>query len=88
MLWLVQRIFFGPESALAASKPPEELRLGQMAVLWPLAVLMLVDGRGADAVAAQIESGVHIPAGQGFWGGSVRLAAVTMQIVSNGEGPR
>ena len=44
MLWLVQRLFFGPESALASSKPPDDLRLGQLAVLWPLTTLMLVMG--------------------------------------------
>ena len=44
MLWLVQRLFYGPESALATSKPPDDLHFRELAVLWPLAVLMLVMG--------------------------------------------
>jgi NADH:ubiquinone oxidoreductase subunit 5 (subunit L)/multisubunit Na+/H+ antiporter MnhA subunit len=61
MLWLVQRIFFGPESALAASKPPKDLRAGQMAVLWPLAALMLAMGVAPMLWLAAIETGVHAP---------------------------
>ena len=44
MLSLVQRIFYGPESEIATSKPTIDLRAGELAVLWPLAVLMLVMG--------------------------------------------
>ena len=44
MLWLVQRLFYGPESALAASRPPADLRFGELSILTPLAVLMLVMG--------------------------------------------
>jgi NADH-quinone oxidoreductase subunit M len=44
MLWLVQRIFYGPESAMAASQPVDDLRFHEWAVLAPLAVLMLVMG--------------------------------------------
>ena len=44
MLWLVQRLFYGPESALATSKPATDLRFGELAVLTPLVVLMLVMG--------------------------------------------
>jgi NADH-quinone oxidoreductase subunit M len=61
MLWLVQRLFFGPESALAASKPPEDLRTGQLAVLWPLAALMLVMGVAPMLWLNSIQSGVHPP---------------------------
>ena len=44
MLWLVQRIFYGPESAMTASQPALDLRGHEWAVLAPLAVLMLVMG--------------------------------------------
>jgi NADH-quinone oxidoreductase subunit M len=44
MLWLVQRLFYGPESKLALSNSPDDLHIGELAVLWPLAVLMLVMG--------------------------------------------
>jgi hypothetical protein len=44
MLSLVQRLFYGPESALTASKPAADLRFGELAILTPLVVLMLVMG--------------------------------------------
>ena len=44
MLWLVQRIFYGPESPMTASQPVLDLRFHELAVLAPLAVLMLVMG--------------------------------------------
>jgi len=44
MLWLVQRIFYGPESELTKSKPAPDLRFTESIVLWPLAVLMFVMG--------------------------------------------
>ena len=44
MLWLVQRIFYGPESRLAASKPGDDLHFGELAVVAPLVVLMLAMG--------------------------------------------
>ena len=61
MLWLVQRLFYGPESALATSKPPQDLRLGQLAILCPLAVLMLVMGLAPTLWMPAIEQGVHPP---------------------------
>ena len=61
MLWLVQRLFFGPESALAASKPPHDLRLGQLAVLWPLTALMMVMGVAPMLWLPTIETGAHPP---------------------------
>jgi NADH-quinone oxidoreductase subunit M len=61
MLWLVQRLFYGPESQLATSKPPHDLRFGQMAVLWPLAVLMLVMGLAPSLWLASIQTGVRPP---------------------------
>jgi NADH-quinone oxidoreductase subunit M len=59
MLWLVQRLFYGPESALAASKPPADLRLRELAVLWPLAVLMLVMGLAPMLWLPSIQQGVQ-----------------------------
>ena len=61
MLWLVQRLFFGPESALASSKPPDDLRIGQLAVLAPLAALMLVMGVAPMLWLSTIANGAHPP---------------------------
>jgi NADH:ubiquinone oxidoreductase subunit 4 (subunit M) len=69
MLWLVQRLFFGPESTLAASKPPDDLRLGQLAVLWPMSALMLAMGLAPMLWLSTIEKGAHppmIPSGAKF----------------------
>ncbi|HTW60271.1 MAG TPA: NADH-quinone oxidoreductase subunit M [Terracidiphilus sp.] len=44
MLWLVQRLFYGPESTMAAGKPAADLRFGELAALTPLVLLMLVMG--------------------------------------------
>ncbi len=59
MLWLVQRIFYGPESKLAGSTPPKDLRFGQMAVMWPLAALMLAMGVAPMVWLPTIEQGAH-----------------------------
>jgi len=44
MLWLVQRLFYGPESAMASAQPVNDLGIREIAVLAPLAVLMLAMG--------------------------------------------
>ncbi len=61
MLWLVQRLFYGPQSVLAASKPgPEnDLHFRELAVLAPLAVLMLVMGLAPSIWLNAIEQGTH-----------------------------
>jgi NADH-quinone oxidoreductase subunit M len=61
MLSLVQRLFYGPESELARSKPANDLRLGELAVLTPLVVLMLVMGLAPSLWLNSIQSGVHPP---------------------------
>jgi NADH-quinone oxidoreductase subunit M len=61
MLWLVQRLFFGPESALATSKPSDDLRAGHLAVLWPLTALMLATGLAPMLWLPTIEKGAHPP---------------------------
>ena len=61
MLGLVMRLFFGPESALTASKPAEDLRPGQLVVLTSLAVLMFVMGVAPMLWLPAIETGVHPP---------------------------
>jgi NADH-quinone oxidoreductase subunit M len=61
MLTLVQRLFFGPESALVSSKPPDDLRAGQLPVLAPLAALMLVMGVAPMLWLNSIASGIHPP---------------------------
>jgi NADH-quinone oxidoreductase subunit M len=61
MLWLVQRLFYGSESKLTASKPGDDVHFGEMAVLAPLAVLMLVMGLAPSLWTTSIQTGVHPP---------------------------
>jgi len=61
MLWLIQRIFYGQESHLAASKPAADLRFGELAALTPLVVLMLVMGLAPSLWLNSIQTGVHPP---------------------------
>ena len=61
MLWLVQRLFYGPESALATSKPAADLRFGELAILTPLVILMLVMGLAPSLWLNTIQTGVHPP---------------------------
>jgi NADH-quinone oxidoreductase subunit M len=61
MLWLVQRLFFGPESQLTASKTADDLHFRELAVLWPLAALMLAMGVAPMLWLPSIEKGVQPP---------------------------
>jgi NADH-quinone oxidoreductase subunit M len=93
MLWLVQRLFFGPESKLVAAKPPQDLRFGQLAVLWPLAVLMLVMGLAPTFWLRTIEKGVHPPPLTAQWKAPAAVLGSTpppiaLPISSPGEGQR
>jgi len=56
MLWLVQRIFYGQESRMAAAAPASDLQVGEQLVLWPLAVLMLVMGVSPNLWLRTIET--------------------------------
>jgi len=79
MLWLVQRLFYGPESSLAASTPARDLRFGEAAILWPLAILMLVMGispnywlekienRNQAGIARWVTSAQSAPTSQSHW---------------------
>ncbi len=61
MLWLVQRVFYGPQSELVSSRPPNDLHLGELTLLWPLAVLTLVMGVAPSIWLPTIEQGLRRP---------------------------
>jgi len=61
MLMLVQRLFYGPESELARLTPADDLHFRELAVLWPLAVLMLVMGLAPSIWLTSLERIGHIP---------------------------
>ena len=61
MLWLVQRLFYGPESALAGSRPASDLSFAELSALTPLVILFLVMGVAPSLWFSAIQSGVHPP---------------------------
>jgi len=61
MLWLVQRIFYGPESEMVAAKSPRDLDFRELVLLWPIAVLTLVMGVAPSIWLPTIEQGIHQP---------------------------
>jgi len=44
MLWMVQRVFYGPTSSLVAGKVSPDLLFREAFALWPVAVLMFIMG--------------------------------------------
>jgi NADH-quinone oxidoreductase subunit M len=44
MLWMVQRVFYGPTSSLVNGKASPDLLFREAVALWPVAVLMLIMG--------------------------------------------
>jgi NADH-quinone oxidoreductase subunit M len=61
MLSLVQHLFYGAENKLVTSRPSADLRFGELAVLTPLVVLMLVMGLAPALWFDAIKTGVHPP---------------------------
>jgi NADH-quinone oxidoreductase subunit M len=59
MLWLVQRLFYGPESSLALSKPASDLNIAELLALTPLVLLMLVMGVAPSLWFSSIQAGAH-----------------------------
>jgi NADH-quinone oxidoreductase subunit M len=55
VLWLVQRIFYGPESPMATTQPAMDLRVNEWVALAPLAALMLVMGVAPNVWMKAIE---------------------------------
>ncbi len=61
MLWLVQRLFYGTENPQTAPKAVSDIGFGELAVLVPLVVLMLVMGVMPSLWTDTIQTGVHPP---------------------------
>jgi NADH-quinone oxidoreductase subunit M len=59
MLWMVQRVFYGPESALVHRAPAHDLAAREHFALWPMAVLMVVMGIFSPYWIRAIDRGVH-----------------------------
>jgi NADH-quinone oxidoreductase subunit M len=66
MLWLVQRIFYGPASTLVAGKGSPDLLFHEAIALWPAAIIMFVMGvaspfwmRAIDPAVTALVDTVH-----------------------------
>jgi NADH-quinone oxidoreductase subunit M len=59
MLWMVQRVFYGPESPLVHRSPAHDLAVREHLALWPMAVLMVIMGVFSPYWIRAIDRGVH-----------------------------
>jgi NADH-quinone oxidoreductase subunit M len=84
MLWLVQRVFYGAESKLAAAKPADDLHFGELAILTPVVILMLVMGVAPMHWLNTIQTGVHLPSMHS----TTALPPSILQLNSPGEAQR
>jgi NADH-quinone oxidoreductase subunit M len=82
MLSLVQKLFYGPESELTKSKPANDLRFGELTILWPFAVLMLVMGVAPSLWITTIENRTGPPALKG----STAVPQASLSIFTPAEG--
>jgi NADH-quinone oxidoreductase subunit M len=85
MLWLVQRLFYGPESQQASTKPASDLKFGELAVLWPFAILMLVMGLAPSVWINTIENRTGPPSGPPSLKGSTALPQAKLSVASPAE---
>jgi NADH-quinone oxidoreductase subunit M len=61
MLWLVQRLFYGPESTMATARPVADLGASELLALTPLVALMLVMGVAPTYWFRTMEGGMQPP---------------------------
>jgi NADH-quinone oxidoreductase subunit M len=59
MLWMTQRVFYGPESPLVHRAPVSDLLAREHLTLWPLAVLMFIMGVASPYWMRAIDHGIH-----------------------------
>jgi NADH-quinone oxidoreductase subunit M len=59
MLWMVQRVFYGPESPLVHRSPARDLAAREHLALWPMAILMVIMGVFSPYWIRAIDRGVH-----------------------------
>jgi NADH-quinone oxidoreductase subunit M len=82
MLWLVQRLFYGPESQLALSRPApsSDVSFRELAALAPLAILMLVLGLAPSIWTKSIETAIHPPTTNGMNRSTHPMLTIPMNV--------
>jgi NADH-quinone oxidoreductase subunit M len=68
MLTLVQQLFYGPQNTSSAPPPAPDLRFGELAILTPLVILMLVMGLSPSLWLNSIQTGVPSKPASGLLG--------------------
>jgi len=58
MLSMIQRIFYGPESAMVTDRAAKDFSAHENILLWPMAVLMLAMGVASPFWIRAIDQGV------------------------------
>jgi NADH-quinone oxidoreductase subunit M len=68
MLWMIQRVFYGPTSTLVTGKTTPDVQFREHVAVWPLAVLMLAMGVASPywmkAIDGAVTNLVQTPAAQ------------------------
>ena len=59
MLWLIQRVFYGPPSSLVENRPTFDVSFRELAAVWPMVLLMVVMGVASPYWIRGIEEGVR-----------------------------
>ena len=86
MLWLVQRVFYGPLSDMTSARPAQDLRAGELVILWPLAILMLVMGLAPTLWLSAIDNRTGPPTVKSF--AAVPSSSLMLNLAALREGKR
>lgn len=81
MLWMVQRTFYGPPSALAEGRAAQDITLREGVMVWPMIALMVAMGVASPYWIKAIESGIKPLA-------NVTLSSTTLPAQSALETPK
>jgi len=88
MLWLVQRIFYGPESEMVVAKAATDLKPGELLAVWPLALLMLAMGLAPALWMRAIEIAPSPPGFNATTAAPATAPHSALQVSATAEGPR
>ena len=58
MLWMIQRVFYGSESAMVTKSTVADMNPRELVAVWPMAVLMLIMGVASPLWMRAINDGV------------------------------
>lgn len=83
MLWMVQRVFYGPESQLVHRSTAPDLAAREHLALWPMAVLMVLMGVFSPYWIRAIDHGVRALSNEPA---ATRPSAVLAAPAREGEG--